>query len=288
MSNQQDSTFFRPASRSDFGQRSKIVAKLTGLKVGEAQQWLCRLYGYSDLRALQREVDSVEAGTVDIPEGPYRQLLPEDSLSEHVRDHVCRLKAAVPGVDHGSADKLVALSLYDRAEALRHSLAVALGVPERGRADPANKTPNAPKRHRPKNVFYSTVIGGRRYFGVIYGSDVMVCTQEGVSSYISPSMLSYLHAADNEPRRVSSNVRADGWYVCKWDRNQPRFLLEGFSEADAQIFSDEFGIPIFGRFSLVRPFRSSPAGHGLARWVKEQPDRARTLGSQSEYLPDWD
>jgi len=62
---------FRPPSKADFSERSKNVARLLQQPLQKTQEFLARIYGFSDLHALQAEIQRTEADPEHHPPGPF-------------------------------------------------------------------------------------------------------------------------------------------------------------------------------------------------------------------------
>ena len=94
-----------------------------------------------------------------------------------------------------------------------------------------------------------------------------------------------------EPTDIMGRTLPSGWWVVKYS-TEACIDLHHFSDVQARVVSDEFGIVILDGYppsEHVRQeyFFTSPAADGLRDWVKKHPNIAKSEATNQRYLFNW-
>lgn len=136
-----------------------------------------------------------------------------------------------------------------------------------------------------KSTFYTTVIGGRQFEGVLSADGPYIsCGIDGVAlgRCTTIELLSPELGGGVGRHRVSSH----SWWIAKY-RTQPRVSLNGMSDEERQQLALEFGIRVSDTKSVEERFWDSPAFRSLAAWVQKNPRAAARYRGYDAYLPGW-
>ena len=137
-------------------------------------------------------------------------------------------------------------------------------------------------------TFFSSVIGGYQFDGLISGDGPYLscdAARGGVA-------LGVCGLRKFKPADWNGRDRPFGWWVVKYS-NEARIDLHHFSDDQAKILSDEFGIVILKGYpwpaETVRQeyFFTSPACESLRLWAKRHPRIAAAEAHNQSYLFHW-
>lgn len=83
-----------------------------------------------------------------------------------------------------------------------------------------------------------------------------------------------------------ANRGPKGWYICKYDKNQPRISLLGLTADQIRLVASEFAIPISHQPYLHEHFMTSPCFERLLEWVSRRPELAASFADcEFHHLP---
>lgn len=150
------------------------------------------------------------------------------------------------------------------------------------------------------STFYETVIGGVAFQGLMSGEGPAIAVSSGQCAPLGGAISIRLVSEKQEvAERIPASagmlevetlreVGESAWWVVKY-RTQPRINLRELSDANRRQLASEFGIDLDGDQEDARAtlFFSSPAFHGLVRWVQKHPAQARQCSRWDAYLSGW-
>jgi hypothetical protein len=137
-----------------------------------------------------------------------------------------------------------------------------------------------------KWTFYTTVIAGRRFEGLLSADGPYIsCRTDGVAlgSCTTIELLDPELDSGVGRHRVSSH----SWWIAKY-HTQPRVSLAAMSDHERHQLALEFGIRVRRDIeSIAEPFWDSPAFRSLVEWVEKKPRAAARFRRYDAYLPGW-
>ncbi len=136
-----------------------------------------------------------------------------------------------------------------------------------------------------KSTFYTTVIGGRQFEGVLSADGPYIsCGIDGVALGRCTTIELLRPEFDGGVGR--HRVLSHSWWIAKY-RTQPRVSLDAMSDEERQQLAVEFGIRVSDTKSIAERFWDSPAFRSLAAWAQKNPRAAARYRSYDAYLPGW-
>lgn len=139
-----------------------------------------------------------------------------------------------------------------------------------------------------KDLFFEQTIGGVLFeaFATPQGPVLNAKIAGDLIGWAYLGTVAYIFYREAEPGRRKAEEA--GWYVCKYDANQPHIHLRGFSQSEVQAVAEAFAIPqgYDDEFSMAE-FMDTPCFEALRAWAKKRPDRVASLSKTSTYMPNW-